>query len=421
MKILIVSPFEDATNGGVGIAVKRLSRALQTQGDEIFLLTMGKDNLLARGRISTLDGTSIKVRQKPRSEFWGVYGPMWNDSAEIESLTEILTSLSIELIHVHHLIHMGTDLLAILRKTFPNKPIVYTHHDAWAICQAEGQLLRRDTGEHCLDANPFRCANCCHAYGNEVDPRNVFVRNQFSKKVLHLADVHTAPSKYFASRIGRDLGLEVNFLPNIPPTESVAQRPERPSLTAKRPSRIGFFGQLVATKGLNNLITAVENYNNEYPFNRVTLDIHGDGPLKAEVMALTSGSTQISYQGPYRSADVGRLMTTVDWVAVPSYWPENAPVVITEALAAGVPVMVSSRGGKQELVSFNVNSIEVAGDLISDWINAIAKTQASDSISLWERLSFNCRVKNDFESTLKLTRDLYQMAIRKSASSLTAK
>ena len=112
-------------------------------------------------------------------------------------------------------------------------------------------------------------------------------------------------------------------------------------------------------------------------------------------------------------------MTTVDWVAVPSYWPENAPVVITEALAAGVPVMVSSRGGKQELVSFDVNSVEVAGDLISDWVKAIAKTQTSDSTILWERLSYNCKVKNNYESALKLTRDLYQTAIRKSASYLT--
>ena len=421
MKILIVSPYVDESRGGTGIAVKRLSAALRAQGDEVFLLTMGEDNLRARGRISTLDGQSIKLRKRQASEFWGHYGPMWNDYEEIETLTEILRSMSIDLIHVHHLIHLGTDLLAILRTSFPRKPIICTHHEALAICQADGQLLRRDTGEYCLEANPVQCANCCQASGIEVDARIVFVRNQFNKKVLRLADVHTAPSQYFATRIGRDLGLEVSFLPNIPPPESMVEIPERSSSSAKRRSRIGFFGQLIATKGINNLITAVENYNNEYPFNRVTLDIHGDGPLKAEVMALTSGSTQISYQGPYRSADVGRLMTTVDWVAVPSYWPENAPVVITEALAAGVPVMVSSRGGKQELVSFNVNSIEVAGDLISDWVNAIAKTQASDSISLWERLSYNCRVKNDFESTLKLTRDLYQMAIRKSASSLTAK
>jgi glycosyltransferase involved in cell wall biosynthesis len=107
-------------------------------------------------------------------------------------------------------------------------------------------------------------------------------------------------------------------------------------------------------------------------------------------------------------------MNSVDWVAVPSYWPENAPVVITEALAAGIPVIVASLGGKQELVDFELNAIKVDGDLEIDWVEAFARTQGVDSNLLWTRLSENCRNKNDFDTALKLTKKLYQSAIKNS-------
>ena len=414
MKILIVSPFDDERSGGVGIAVKRLSEALVRGGDEVFILTSGQDDLLSRGRISTLDGSTIRLRPKPTLTYWGSYGPAWTESSEVESLVEILSSIPIDLIHVHHLIHMGTDLLPILRRSYPDKPIIYTHHDGWAICQAEGQLLRRDTGEYCMEANPFRCAQCCRSYGNEIDMRIVFVRNQLSRKVHECVDVHTAPSEYFASRIGRDLKVEVVFLPNIPPIDLDRSKTENIVPSPKRRSRIGFFGQLVETKGLLNLINAIDRYNKDHPLGKVSLDIHGDGPLRDEIIRLATGSTQISYKGPYRASEVARKMNSVDWVAVPSYWPENAPVVITEALAAGIPVIVASLGGKQELVDFELNAIKVDGDLEIDWVEAFARTQGVDSNLLWTRLSENCRNKNDFDTALKLTKKLYQSAIKNS-------
>jgi glycosyltransferase involved in cell wall biosynthesis len=63
--------------------------------------------------------------------------------------------------------------------------------------------------------------------------------------------------------------------------------------------------------------------------------------------------------GPIANKLVGQVLADSDVMVVPSLWYENSPVVIQEARAAGVPVVVSGHGALAEKVQHGVNGLHV--------------------------------------------------------------
>ncbi|WP_264196252.1 glycosyltransferase [Microvirga lenta] len=59
----------------------------------------------------------------------------------------------------------------------------------------------------------------------------------------------------------------------------------------------------------------------------------------------------------YRGEDVLDLMSSCDFIVVPSVWWENSPVVIQEARLAGRPLICSNIGGMSEKVDLSVDHV----------------------------------------------------------------
>ena len=60
------------------------------------------------------------------------------------------------------------------------------------------------------------------------------------------------------------------------------------------------------------------------------------------------------------------VLHDVDVLVVPSMWIENAPFIIREAFAAGVPVIASNLGGMAEMVKDGVDGLLFPpGDAVS--------------------------------------------------------
>src|SRR5690349_20217175 len=54
----------------------------------------------------------------------------------IESYVEFLELVRPDVVHFHHFLTLGIDLLSITRRTLPNARIVFTFHEFLAICAA---------------------------------------------------------------------------------------------------------------------------------------------------------------------------------------------------------------------------------------------------------------------------------------------
>jgi glycosyltransferase involved in cell wall biosynthesis len=102
-----------------------------------------------------------------------------------------------------------------------------------------------------------------------------------------------------------------------------------------------------------------------------TLAVHGDSDrypsFADELRELAGDEGRISFRGAFSRDELGRVMSELDVLAVPSRWYENAPGVIFEAFAAGMPIVATNLKGLSEFVKHGENGLlfelENAGDL----------------------------------------------------------
>jgi hypothetical protein len=83
-----------------------------------------------------------------------------------------------------------------------------------------------------------------------------------------------------------------------------------------------------------------------------------DPGYPADLRAQTSGLS-VGFQGPFDPAHGAGVYGNLDVLVVPSLWLENSPLVIHEALMAGVPVIGSEIGGIPGLIRHEVNGLLV--------------------------------------------------------------
>lgn len=127
-------------------------------------------------------------------------------------------------------------------------------------------------------------------------------------------------ARLYRHALGRDVHVLPNFVHPAPP----------PSIEV---DRWVYVGRLTAEKGILALL-------NSWPTSRA-LDVIGDGPLKTSVAEMCAGRDNLAFVGPVgRGALVGRL-GSYRGLIMPSLWPEGLPTVLLEALAAGLPSVIS--------------------------------------------------------------------------------
>jgi glycosyltransferase involved in cell wall biosynthesis len=136
------------------------------------------------------------------------------------------------------------------------------------------------------------------------------------------------------------IGIDTSLFPVAEPPPS-ARRPE-----------ILFVGRLVEKKGAVYLIEAAARLRERIP--DLTLKFLGDGPERP-ALARRAAELQVSahFVGAKPHSEVRRLLGQVRMLCLPSVTASNGDaegfgMVVLEAQAAGVPVITSARGGRDE-------------------------------------------------------------------------
>ena len=109
-----------------------------------------------------------------------------------------------------------------------------------------------------------------------------------------------------------------------------------------------FVGRLASEKGVKTLVEAWHSL--DYP-----LKIAGDGPLHRELEKMISTHSNIELLGRKTRSEVLTLMQRATLLVIPSEWYEGFPNTALEALATGTPLLVSSIGALDEIVTDPVN------------------------------------------------------------------
>lgn len=309
-------------------------------------------------------------------------------------------------------------------------PVLVTLLDFWFVCPRI--TLLRTGGQLCAEPVPAdRCAWCYlteqrryrlvdEALGGLAG--NLFTRlggpgaghlselveerRRFHKAAFEQADAVITHSRFLDQKV-RSYGLtprESIYLPNGIPHPALVERLERKPGAALR---IGFTGQAAPHKGAHVLIEAFRRAFTQP--GQAELHIYGDltshTVYTASLQKLAAGRGDIHFHGAYRGEEVGRILSALDVVVVPSLWFENRPTVILEAQAAGIPAVVSRLGGMTELVRDGVDGLLFtpadAGDL------ARALQRLAGEAGLWETLRSNQPVVPDLDGEVDVVEQIY--------------
>jgi glycosyltransferase involved in cell wall biosynthesis len=227
-----------------------------------------------------------------------------------------------EVVHTHNLVGLSPSVWLAAR--LAGARVVHTHHDLSLLCQ-RATMTRRD-GRPCEE----RTATClvCRA-------------TRPAKRAQTTAlDRERFPSGWLRDRLGRRGEIAPPFVPR---TAAPADPPDE--------FRALFLGRLVPAKGIETLLEAAAGA-------KVRLTVAGDGPLENRVREAPS----VTYSGYVDEEEKARLLAEASVLVIPSIGPEAAPLVFFEALAAGVPTIVSDIGGLTELADLGAAILVPPGD-----------------------------------------------------------
>jgi glycosyltransferase involved in cell wall biosynthesis len=160
-------------------------------------------------------------------------------------------------------------------------------------------------------------------------------------RLLDHVDQFVAVSESLAIHL-RDLGLPPSLtatLPNFIPNQE---------LSSDSRAGEGEFalaaGRLTEEKGFDTAIAAARTAG-------APLVIAGAGPDEPRLRGLaTASGAEVRFAGRLEPSALADLRRRAAVVLAPSRWEEPCPYSVLEALAAGVPVLASDRGGLPELV-----------------------------------------------------------------------
>ena len=318
-----------------------------------------------------------------------------------------LESFAPKVVHFHHYVYLGLELIREVRKYSKNIPIVMTLHDFSAICNHNGQMVKTNHYQLCYKANSIDCYQCFP----DKSAEDFQLRELYIKSFLNIIDVFIAPSQFLLKRY-TDWGIaseKIQYLDNgQPKVEQVSPRTLR---EGEQRNRFAYFGRLSILKGIIVLLESIEKLNKETR-KTISLDIYGANlELQSESFQQTFWELLertkdcVSYLGSYQPEEIPNLMSKIDWVIMPSICWENAPLVIEEAFIHKRPVICSNIGGMAEKVEDEKSGLHFrVGDSIA---LADRITRAATEDGLWQKLSNGISERLTIQEVADKTEKIY--------------
>jgi glycosyltransferase involved in cell wall biosynthesis len=386
MKILFaVHQFFPDHRAGVEIVTLGLARELKARGHEPHVFA-AKRSIPGSGiepyetQDYEFEGIPVRRIGRPEEGLSRPYHLNFHNPRMAHGAREYVRETNPDVIHAMHLQGLSASVLPALKEA--GVPLVFTAADFWTICPVID--LHRHDGALCTGPEVTHCVRCIAS--RNPDPRAqsaarlvpgaliraadlasrtplrrlslplrqvgaVRERPTYIREKMHLVDrvvAYTDLTRNLlsANGVGADktivshYGIDASIL-----AEAAERRTPSPTL------RTGFVGTLAPHKGCDILVRA---FNLLPPDEGITLSIHGDPeayPSYAKKLRELAGDDpRISFCGAFSREDLGRVLSEIDVLVVPSRWYENAPGVIFEAFAARAPVVATDLGGMSEFV-----------------------------------------------------------------------
>ncbi len=345
MKVcFLTTNFPPEVHAGTEMAVGALGASLLRRGVEVVVVTSsdlphdGADVLPEDYR-----GMRVVRLKKHASE--------WDQTALerprlIELVDAVVAAERPDLLHVHAISSLGIGHVPAARAR--GIPTVMTFHDLWVTCARYFRLP--PAGIVCPTSTDRRvCAGCVNLVLRHPDENAVNealkARDRAIRSEVEAARVLTAPSAT-AARTVRDLmpaPHPVEVVPHGLLEDAATLRRVAPPLPGER-LRIGTFGNLVEQKGVLELVRAMAGVDAELHLGGSYFQAEFGRQVRELARQL---DVDLVYHGPY-GPGTPHPAEHLHLAVFPSKCQETYGLVVDEALARGVPTIVSDNGALAE-------------------------------------------------------------------------
>ncbi|MHB0877283.1 MAG: glycosyltransferase family 4 protein [Anaerolineae bacterium] len=376
MRLLhIVHQYPPEKLGGTELYTQSLAEELTCRGHSVTVFTRsftdGGDRLPdAAGAVAVVraaGGTTAPARR---------FLAGFSDRECSRAFERTLDQARPELVHVQHLMGLPMSLPALLGRR--GIPFVVSLHDYWWFCP-NAQLLRNQDGSPCAGPSAAGCARCAgarlgggpaRAAALAVAPLMAWRRSRLAR-LAAAAALAIAPSQFVLDSYARHGFAFANGVVLPHGIRPPAVRP--PIDDEPRPLRLLFIGGISPQKGLHVLVEALRRLGLTAG---VELDVVGGAAPGCDAylseLKWTAAGLPVRFLGQLPHDEAAAALAQAHVLAMPSVWPESFGLVLSEAFAAGRPVLASRIGALPERVRHGVDGLLVEPGDAECWREAIA-------------------------------------------------
>ena len=261
-----------------------------------------------------------------------------------ESLARKIADVRPDIVHVHNFFPLLTTAIYDACQD-AGVPVVQTLHNFRIICAGAFLTRNGQSCQKCLASTPYwsvlhRCYRGSTigslSVARMID-QNIRRRVWLTKVDRFIALTPSAKAIFIQAGLPAcKIAIKPNFAPD--PGEIV---------DARRHGAL-YVGRLSAEKGVIEMIAAWRNI--DYP-----LRIAGDGPLMKKMREMAPGN--VTFLGRLSSEEVADEMKRAAMLIAFSTSLEGFPVVIAEALAHGLPAIVSDIGALHDIIKHRITGL----------------------------------------------------------------
>ena len=344
MKVLLVNKFH-WPKGGSEKYYFELGELLKKHGHEVAYFSMEDEKNIKTGDKEYFVKASDMNSKNITKALSVIYS-----SANKKKMEEALDDFKPDIVHLNN---FQRQLSASIIKPCVkrNIPIVFTAHDAQAICPAITMMdSDKNPCEKCMGGKYMNCVKKSCIKDSKLKSLLGAIEGKYYRKKKIYTDKISyiiTPSEFYREKFIED-GVDKNRVKAL--HNSIDMKDY--DIETQDDGYALYFGRLSREKGILNLINAFAKLD------KGSLYIAGEGPEEDTIKYIIKKNNlekRVKLLGFLNKEEMTEVTRKCKFVVVPSIWYENCPYSVLETLAIGKPIIGSNMGGIPELVENNNN------------------------------------------------------------------
>jgi len=336
MNILLMTNTYKPLVGGLEKSVSSFAKEYREAGHRVIIVAPefpdmeAEEDVIRIPAMKNFNGTDFSVQlpiQSTLTDAWGDFIP--------------------HIVHSQHPFLIGDTALRVASKY--NVPLVFTHHSLY-----EENVHYMPGNEEALKRFMIELST---GYANLAD--HVFAPSESVRQMMKERGVTTSidvvPTGIYTEQFARGAGKAFRKKLNIPAKAFV----------------VGHVGRLAPEKNLEFVTRAVAQFLKKEP--EAFFLIGGTGPSEEtikEIMVKEGLADRLHFAGMLKGKDLVNAYHALD-VFVFASQSETQGLVVTEAMAAGIPVIAVDAPGVREVVKDFINGRLLVDESLEDFVSAL--------------------------------------------------